>query len=204
MKMILTWVTILGVMIVFMVGCGSDDSPIKEDNSPIKEEMPQPATEPPNPDITPILGDWHLQTITFFENGVQTQSMDFSSGLFTLTFRPDKTFEVINRYPIELVADLEFLKWKELEHIQEIVVTFPGKYRISEKQLWLDVGRARVEPNEAPEIDADFEDPIFFYHIEMKARPMDYSLVNDGNGLELVVKEDKNRAEFIHHRLKPQ
>ena len=140
MKVILIWTTILGMMVVTTIGCGNDDSPMKEDNNPIKEDMPQPSTEAPNPYITPILGTWHLQTITGFENDVVNQSMDFSSGLFTLTFKPDKTFKAINRYPIEVVADLEFLKWKGLEHIQEIVVTFPGKYGISEKQLRLDVG----------------------------------------------------------------
>ena len=33
MKAILTWVTIFGVMIVFMVGCGSDENPIIEEDS---------------------------------------------------------------------------------------------------------------------------------------------------------------------------
>ncbi len=204
MKVVLIWTTILGMMVVTTVGCGSDDSPMKEDNSPITEEMPQSSIEPPNPYIAPILGTWHLQTITGFENDVVNQSMDFSSGLFTLTFKPDKTFKAINRYPIEVVADLEFLKWKGLEHIQEIVVTFPGKYGISEKQLRLDVGRARVEPKEAPEIDADFENPIFFYHVDQNARPMDYSLVNNGDQLELVHKKDVYRVEYILHRLKPE
>lgn len=199
MNAILTWVTILGMMVVTIVGCGGDDSPIKE-------EMPQPATEPPNPYIAPILGTWHLQTMIAFENEVQKQRLDFDMFLVTLTFKPDKTFEVIHRYPVEVFADLNFLKWKELEHIQEIVVTFPGRYGIDEKQLRFYVDRTRVEPKEAPEIDSDFENPIFFYHIGLErgqeTRSMDYFLVNNGNQLELVVKEDKNRAEFIHHRIK--
>ena len=134
---------------------------------------------------------------------MQKQRQDADSGVITLTFKPDKTFEVIYKYPIEVLADQAFLEWKGLEHIQEIVVTFPGRYGIDAKQLRFYVDRARVEPKEAPEIDSDFEDPIFFYHIGRKARPMDYSLVNNGNQLKLVVKEDKNRAEFIHHQLKP-
>ena len=197
MKVTSIWTAILVMMVVAIVGCGSDDSPIKE-------EMPQPATEPPNPYIAPILGTWHLQTMSAFENGVQKQRIDFDLFLVTLTFKPDKTFEVIHRYPIEVFADLEFLKWKGLEHIQEIVVTFPGRYGIDEKQLRFYVDRAKLEPKEAPEIDSDFEDPIFFYHIERKARSMDYFLVNNGSQLKLVVKEDKNRAEFIHHRIKLQ
>ncbi len=50
MKVLSIWTVILGMMVVAIVGCGSDDSPIKED-------MLQPATDPPNPYITPILGD---------------------------------------------------------------------------------------------------------------------------------------------------
>ena len=38
----------------------------------------------------------------------------------------------------------------------------------------------------------------------MKARPMDYSLVNNGNQLELVHKKDIYRVEYILHRLKPE
>ena len=37
MKSILTWVTVLGVMIVFIVGCGSDENSIIEENSQEKE-----------------------------------------------------------------------------------------------------------------------------------------------------------------------
>ena len=195
MKVTLVWTVMLGMMVVAVVGCGGDDSPIKE-------EMPQPAAEPPNPYIAPILGTWHLQTITWFENNVENQSIDFSSGLFTLTFKPDKTCEVIYRYPIEEAVN-EILRPVEWEDIQEIVVTFPGRYGIDEKQLRFYVDRARVEPKDAGEVDSDFEDPIFFYHIEGKARPLDYSLVNNGDQLELVNKKDIYRAEFIHHRLKP-
>ncbi len=201
MKVTLIWTAILGMMVIAIVGCGSDDSPTKE-------EMSQPATESPNLYITPVLGDWHLQTINWFENGVQTQNTDFSLALFTVTFRPDKTFDVIYRYPIEEVADQAFLEWKRLEHIQEIVVTFLGTYGIDEKQLRFYVDRTRVEPKEAPEIDADFENPIFFYHIGLErgqeTRSMDYSLVNNGNQLELVAKQGKNHANFIHHRIKLQ
>ena len=201
-KVILIWTVILGMMVVAVVGCGGDDSPIKED-------MTQPAIEAPNPYITPILGTWHLQAMIVFENEVQKQRLNFDLFLATLTFKPDKTFEVIHTYPVEVFADLEFLKSKELEHIQEIVVTFPGRYGIDEKQLRFYVDRARVEPKEAPEIDSSFEDPmvLFFYHAGLEVgkdtRSMDYSLVNNGNRLEFVVKKGKHRAEYIHHRLKP-
>lgn len=98
----------------------------------------------------------------------------------------------------------EILRPAEWEDIQEIVVTFPGRYGIDEKQLRFYVDRASVEPKDAGEVDSDFKDPIFFHHIGRKARPLAYSLANNGNQLELVVKEGKNRAEFIHHRIKPQ
>ena len=61
MKVILIWTAILGMMVVAVVGCGGDDSPIKE-------EIPQPATEAPNPYVPLVLGTWHLQTITSFED----------------------------------------------------------------------------------------------------------------------------------------
>ena len=122
-QMILIWTAILGMMIVVIVGCGSDDSPIKE-------EMPQLSIEAPNPYVPLVLGTWRLQTVTWLEKGVVNQSIDFSSGLFTLTFKPDKTFEVIYRYPIE-EAISEILRPAEWEDIQEIIVTFPGKYGIS-------------------------------------------------------------------------
>ena len=199
MKVTLIWKVILGMMVVVVVGCGSEDGPIKE-------EMPQPPTEAPNPYIAPILGTWHLQTMSAFENGVQKQRLDFNPALITLTFNLDKTFEVIHRYPIEAAVN-EILRPAEWEDIQEIVVTFPGSYGIDEKTLRFYVDRASVEPKDAGEVDSDLEDPIFLYHIELEVgkgtRPMDYSLVNNGNQLELVAKKGKNRAEFIHHRIKP-
>ena len=196
MKVILIWTAILGIMVVAIVGCGSDDSPIKE-------EMPQPPTEPSNPYIAPIFGTWHLRLVTVFEDGVQRQQHDARSLLFTLTFKPYRAFEVIHRYPIERAADLDFLKSVGLEHIQRIVITVQGRYRIGEKQLWLDVDRATVEPKEAPEIDSDFENPTaFFFYVDETGRA-DYSLSDDGNRLELEVKRGNVSAKLIHHRIKP-
>ena len=113
------WTAILGMTVVAIIGCGSN-------NNPIKEEMPKLPTESPNPYIAPILGAWHLKAMISFENGVQKQRLDCDLFLITLTFKPDKTFEVIHKYPVEVFADLEFLKWKGLGHIEEIVVTFLG------------------------------------------------------------------------------
>lgn len=196
MKVILIWTAILGMMVVVIVGCESDDSPIKE-------EMPQPPTKPSSSYIAPILGTWHLQTAILFENGVQKHRTNLGSILFILTFKPDKTFAARHRYPIEERADLDSLKQKGLEHIQRVVIAFSGQYEIDEKQLWLDANRATVEPKEAPEIDSDLETPIdLFWYVDETGR-LDYFLSDDGNRLKLVLKEDIHRAELIHHRIKP-
>ena len=200
MKVILIWTAILGMMVVPIVGCGNSDSSVKEE-MPNREVTSQPLTEPPDPHIAPILGTWHFQTAILFENGVQKQRTNLGSFLFILTFKPDKTFEAKHRYPIEEFADLDFLKSKGLEDIRRIVITFWGKYEIDEKQVWLDVDRTTVEPKEAPEIDSDFENPIFFY-VDETGRA-DYSLSDDDNRLELVLKADILRAELIHHRIRP-
>ena len=165
--------------------------------------MPQPLTEPSTPYIAPIFGTWHLRLVTVFEDGVQRQQHDFGPLLFTLTFKPYRAFEVIHRYPIERAADLDFLKSIGLEHIQRIVITFQGRYRIGEKQLWLDVDRTMVEPKEAPEIDSDFENPMAFFWYVDETGKADYSLSDDGNRLESGSKRGNVSAQFIWHRIKP-
>ena len=116
MKVRLIWTAILGMIVVVIIGCGSNDSPIKEEMLD-EEETSKLPTEPPDPYIVPILGTWHLQWVTAFEDGVQRQRLDAGSYLFTLIFKPNKTFEFIYRFPIEEWADLDFLKSKGLEHI---------------------------------------------------------------------------------------
>ena len=196
MKVILIWTAMLGMMVVVIVGCGSDDSPTKE-------EMPEPPTEPSIPYISPILGTWHLKTVIAFENGVERGQLDLGPFLFTLIFKPDKTFEVIQRFPLEREEYLEILKQKGLEHVQRIIITFWGKFEVDEKQLRLDVDRATVEPKEAPEIDSDFEDPMnFFFWVDETGR-LNYSLSDDGDHLELEIKQGAERANLIYYRIKP-
>ena len=196
MKVILIWTAMLGMMVVVIVGCGSDDSPTKE-------EMPEPPTEPSIPYISPILGTWHLKTVIAFENGVERGQLDLGPFLFTLTFKPDKTFEAIQRFPLEREEYLEILKEKGLEHVQRIIITFWGKFEVDENQLQLDVDRATVEPKEAPEIDSDFEDPMnFFFWVDDTGR-LNYSLSDDGDHLELEIKRGIERANLIYYRIKP-
>ena len=196
MKVILIWTAMLGMMVVVIVGCGSDDSPIKE-------EMPQPPTEPSIPYISPILGTWHLKTVIAVENGVQRQQLDLGPVLFTLIFKPDKTFEAIHRFPLAREEYLEILKQKGLEHVQRIIITFWGKYEIDEKQLRLDADRATVEPEEAPEIDSDFENPMnFFFWVDETGR-VNYFLSDNGDRLELEMKHGIERANLIYYRIKP-
>ena len=186
----------LGMIVVVIVGCGRDDSPIKE-------EMPQPPTEPSIPYISRILGTWHLKTVIAFENGVERQQLDLGPALFTLIFKPDKTFKAIQRFPLTNEVYLEILKQKRLEHVQRIIITFWGKFEIDEKQLLLDVDGATVEPKEAPEIDSDFEDPMnFFFWVDDTGR-LNYSLSDDAGRLELEIKQGVERANLIYYRIKP-
>ena len=195
MKEISTSTTLLGLMLVTIVGCGSNDNPIGE-------EMSEKPVEPPMQIISPILGDWHLQAITWLKDGVETQRQDFTSFSFTLTLDPDRIFEVVHRFPTESVTSSVFLELKDWEHIQEIIVTHRGKYYIDENQLRLNLIATSVKPKEAPEIDSDFENPIFWYDVGNPGGSLDYSIADQGKELELRREEGEYMVKFIHRRPK--
>ena len=197
MILTLTWATILGILLVFIVGCGNTDNPVGE-RTP----------EPPTQNVSPILGDWQLQAIVVLKDGVETQRIVGSSveSITLLKLQPDGIFEVVSTVPIENVASLDLLEWLELQHVQEIVVTHRGKYHITGNQLRLNLIVTRVKPKEAPKIDSDFENPRFWYEFGEPRSPLDYFLTEDGNNLELR-RETKNdttiyTVKFLHRRPK--
>lgn len=194
MKVILTSAMILTIVSVFTVGCT---------DNPVREETPRLPANPPTQIVSPILGDWHLQSIIGFANGVENFQWDYNSVSITLSLMPEGIFDATHRYPIEAVTDVRLRDWLELRQFEEITVTFEGKYRIAINKLWLNKLSARVQPKEVPEFDSDFDNPIFWYH---GAKPeeggMNFSLTEDGNQLELSRGEAGYIVKFIHRRLK--
>ena len=196
MKATLTLTTILGVTAALIVGCGNTDNPIGE-------ETPEPPAEPPTQIVSPILGDWRLLDIISFKDGVETNRIDSKVGTsFILTFAPDGIFDVVIRIPIANVTSLHLLEWLELEHIQEIVVTHRGNFHIGVNQLRLNLIVTSVKPKEAPKIDSDFENPIFWYDLGNPGGPLDFIHSDDGNHLELRREEGEYMVKFIHQRPK--
>lgn len=193
MKEISPWKTFLGIMFVFIVGCGSSDNPIGE-------EITEKPVEPPMQIVSPILGDWHLQDVTRLKDGVATQQIDFTPFSFTLTLDPDKIFEIVARFPIEIFANSFIRELNGWQHIQEIVVTHRGKFYIVENRLQLNLIATSVKPEEAPDIDSEFENPIFWYNVEDFGGPLIYSIADDGKELELRREKGRYTVKFFHRR----
>lgn len=193
MKLIWIWTTVLGTILATIVGCGNTEDSIRE--------VPKPAV----PSDVPILGEWQLQKVVWFKNGVETQRIDYSSIPYSLTFAPDGIFDVIYRVPIDGVADAIWLESLELEHLQDqdIIVTFRGKFQISDNQLWLELTSASAKPKEAGKIDSDYEDPVFIYHLGDPG-PLGYTFGDDRNRLELIrqkdISQDIYMVKFSHRQ----
>lgn len=211
MKVSLSCAMILGVIFALALGCGSTDNPVAED-------IQEPPTEPPTNIVSPILGDWRLMNVIWFADGVLTNHNSntgwiYGANLNILTFAQDGIFNLTQRYPIQ-EEYLDILEWKGKGHIQEIIVTFRGKYRINANQLWLNPVVTRVEPREeALEYKGDlFEEPFFLYDfwantdIGTHGKLIDYSLADDGNQLELRAEKGTKDViyaiKLIHRRRK--
>lgn len=194
MKEISPWKTLLGIVFVFIVGCGSSDNPVGE-------EISETPVEPPMQIVSPILGDWHLQDVTWLNDGVATGRLEFTLFSITLTLDPDRIFEIVVRYPIEIFANSFIREQNGWQHIQEIVVTHRGKFYIVENRLQLNLIATSVKPEEAPDIDSDFENPIFWYYVEQSRGPLDYSIADDGKELELRRQKGRYTMKFFHRRL---
>ena len=193
MKEISPWTTLLGIMFVFIVGCGSSDNPIGE-------EMSEKPVEQPMQIVSPILGDWHLQDVTWLRDGMATQRIEFTAFSSILTLDPDGIFEIVVRYPIEIFANSFIRERNDWQHIQEIVVTHRGKFYIVENRLQLNLMATSVKPVEAPDIDSDFENPIFWYYVEQSRGPLDYAITDDGKELELRRQKGRYTMKFFHRR----
>ncbi len=200
MKVNLIWVTVLGMMLVKMVGCGNTDDPIRE--------MPKPLSERQGPSDSRVLGDWLLQEAIWLKNGVETQRIDYSPFSFSLGLMPDSYFFATYKFPIEYLETQRLLESNGWEHLQDqdIVVAFRGKYQTNNNQLRLNLTSASAKPKEAREIDRDFEEPGFIYYLG-EPDLLYYSFSDDGNQLQmkrefLTPEGDNHTVIFPHHRLK--
>lgn len=203
---------ILGVIFALALGCGSTDNPVAEDT----QELP---TEPPTNTVSPVFGDWRLMDYISYVDGVVTNQSAtgwiFGANPNILTLAPDGIFNLTQRYPIQ-EDYVEILESEGKGHVQEIIVTFRGKYRINANQLWINRVVTRVEPRaEALRYKlGTFEDPQFVYdiwaHTDLGShgKLLDYSLADDGNQLELrAEKRTKDviyAIKLVHRRLNPE
>ncbi len=210
MNVSLSCAMILAVIFALALGCGNTDNPVAED-------IQEPPTEPPPHIVAPILGEWHLMDIIWYVDGVVTNQNNTTGWIYganpnILTFAQDGIFNLTQRYPIQ-EEYLEILEWKGKGHIQDVIVTFRGKYRINANQLWLNRVVTRVEPREeALAYSPEFGNPIFVYdywaHTDLGTHGnlLHYSLADDGNQLELraeiVSKNVMYAMNLIHRRLK--
>lgn len=202
MKVIWIWTTVLGIMLVTLAGCGNTDNPIGQ------ESLKSPS-EPRAPDDSRILGSWLLQETVWFKEGVETQRLDrqqidYGPFALTMTFMPDGFFHGTFKVPIEKATDPRWLEWIELEHLQDqdIVVTYRGKYHISDNQLWLNLTSGSARPKEAGDIDSDFEDErnLFIYYLGDPGL-LDISFDGDGNQLEFTRQAGIFMVKFLHRRV---
>ena len=206
--MMLTWKMMFGfgISLVVIIGCGGNDYPLKE-------EMPDPSTETsetqfrPVTNITPILGTWVLKSIATF-HGDEVVRQESAVFAIYLTFKPDRTFESTYSRPIKEVTNAATLAEKGLQHIlqhtNDITVTVQGEFEIGINQIRLTFLSASVTPKEAPEIDSDFENPMFFPFIEKvgDSRMLYYTIAEDSSEIVFVAKEGKLSADVIYQRLK--
>ena len=153
------------------------------------------------------MGSWQLQGITWFKNGIEAQREDYSPIPYILTLEPDGFFHAKYNLPIATVTTQSWLEWIGLEHLQNenIIVTYRGKFQTVNNQLWLNLTSASARPKGAGEIDRDFENPVFFYHLGDPG-PLDYSFSDENNRLQLkrefLTPEGGNyTVKFPHHRL---
>ena len=207
MKVFLTCTAILGVMCISMAGCGSN-------GNPLEMETQEPATEPPiptftpTPNVAPILGTWLLQQSTHrFNDDIKFHDYGDTSSAY-LTFKQNRTFEAIFIRPIQKVTRISSLAWKGLQHIEEITITFRGEYQIGVNQsgadqLWLNLLTAEVKPKEAPEVDSDYANPIFYLVGNVGAnRLWNYSSAEDGSQLELGFRDGQLSVAYDYRRIK--
>lgn len=200
MKVTTACASMLGLLFVMILGCESTDSPIGK-------ETQQSPTDPLVPVDAQILGSWLIEEVIWFKEGVETQRIDrqqIDYGMFALTttFMPDRLFYATYRHPIEKATDPSWLEWLGLEHLQDqdIIVTFRGKFQINYNQLWLDLTSASAKPKEAGEIDSDFEEPVFAYHLGDPGL-LDISYGDDDGRLELIRQEGIYMVKFLHRRV---
>ena len=203
MKVIRSRKTIIEILLVVVIGCGSSDNPLREDAQ--NPSTQAPITEfPPVRSVDQIIGTWLLKSINVFGDDATARYKIDVISLY-LTFKPGGTFQAIHRYPIEIFADENIFELAGLPHLnehKEITVTFNGDYQIVANQLKLTLISAGVEPMEASEIDSDFENPGFLWVGEVGNTGMAAAfLAEKGDKLLLVASDGANSADVIYRRL---
>lgn len=202
MKVTTACASMLGLLFVIILGCESTDSPIG------KETLQSP-TDPLVPVDARILGSWRLQETIWLKQGVETQRLDrqqidYGPSALTMTFMPDGFFYGTFKIPIEKATDPSWLEWSGLEHLQDqdIIVTFRGKFQISDNQLWLNLTSGSARPKEAGDIDSDFEGEqnLFIYYLGDPGL-LDISFGGDGNLLEFTRQAGIFMVKFLHRRV---
>ena len=208
MQTILTWKLIFGMSLVVIIGCGSDKNPLTEDTPASSNEVIEPQFTP-IADVTPILGTWLFESIASFHGDeVVYQYRESAEFPFYLAFKSDGTLNATYNFPIKKVTNASNLVEKGLQHIllrtDKITITVQGEYEMGIDRIRLTFLAASVTPKEAPEIDSDFENPIFFPFIEKvgDSRMLYYTIAEDGSEIVLVAKEGNLRADVIFQRLK--
>ena len=206
MRIMLTWRLMFGVIFVVIIGCGSDEDLFKEETPDPSTEIPVTQFEPIT-DITPILGTWRLKSVVYVFGDEKTRQ-DADTVAFYLTFKPDHTFEATHSIPIQMVTSAAILASKGLQHIfrhtKEILLTFQGEYKIGTDRLKLRLLSASVTPKEAPEIDSDFENPVFYPLVGYvgDTNEWNYMIADDGSALVFWAEEGGSSAEINYYRPK--
>lgn len=187
--MVVTCTSIVGLLIVLILGCEGTESPIYT-------ETPKSPTNPLVPVDARILGSWLVEEVIGFEEGVEigrfdSQQTDYGPFALTMTFMPGGVFHATYKLPIKKLVTLRELKWLGLEHLQDqdIIAAFWGEFQINNNQLWLDLISASAKPREAREIYSDFEEPVFTYHLGNPGL-LNISYGDDDGRLELIRQEE--------------
>ena len=208
MQTISIWKLIFGISLVVIIGCGSDKNPLTEDTPVSSNEAIEPQFTP-IADVTPILGTWLLESITTFHGDEMVYQYQESAEFpYYLAFKSDGTLNATYNFPIKKVTNASILAEKGLQHIlqhtNDITVTVQGEFEIGINQIRLTFLSASVTPKEAPEIDSDFENPMFFPFIEKvgDSRRLYYTIAEDSSEIVFVAKEGKLSADVIYQRLK--
>ncbi len=118
MKVILSRKTVIGILLVVVIGCGSTDNPVREDGPSTQALI---TVFSPVRSVDQILGTWLIKSINVFGDDA-TERHKFDEASFYLTFKPNGTFQAIHRYPIiEIFGGEKISELEGLPHLNEYI-----------------------------------------------------------------------------------